>query len=157
MVENLLSACATKHLLRFTTSRLPNRARAVSDPPRVSFHGSRRDPERRQPDVWSWTIRQPSASFLNTNEYRPPTVSLVRVSSHLPVTRATPGASSRTSTSANASLPISLPSAWYRFLYRSSVSCQPRVTSLPDTNVKSFEFQYPAMNPTRSPLFQAAT
>src|SRR4051794_1894313 len=29
MIENLISASAGKHLLRFTTARLPNRARAV--------------------------------------------------------------------------------------------------------------------------------
>src|SRR4051794_18418141 len=51
MVENLLSACADRHLLRFTTARLPNRARTGGTIGSVArFASVAKSGEERSPD-----------------------------------------------------------------------------------------------------------
>src|SRR4051794_34499987 len=58
MVENLLSASGARHLLRFTTARLPTRARAVLDPHHDPGRGSK-PPFARSPLTDTTTARTP--------------------------------------------------------------------------------------------------
>src|SRR4029077_19159033 len=93
-------------------------------------------------DVWSCTIFHPSENLRKTSVKIPcgvlPSES---VKCHAPRTKAASGPSGSIRSSANSSFPISLPSPWYRVLYRASAPCQPEVSCTSEKNVSCGEFQ----------------
>ena len=92
--------------------------------------------------MWSWMIFQPLVNLPeDQGEQAAGLFAVGHGQRQAPRTRATSGPRGSISIREKATLPIALPSALYRFRYRSAMASQPSWRSPPDWNTTFGDFQ----------------